>query len=424
MANSNETTSKSCTRKSQNRYLLFENCKSLNDQLKFTSYKNQTQPIHENIKKFTKVAILKTPSLNSTTDLRLFEAEFSTQLTKLKEHYDSLKENLTLGFQISSKLSIKLGYEYFYSRLFRWNIDNITIQELAGLIAGNVLNTNQLYYKPQADNNSGNRKPNPNYQLIKTSFTDHCSVKSDLNRFYAGLADMSFVTDEESVVYYRVIYKNTRKLTDELYLNSDVYNNELIKNLFANNDEFELKFDKNLTLVGLNLSRSGTDCMQSVLDLMRTNDKFDIRFQTKQSLMVDLSQSIDNDLSVNLKRLFENFIKINDENNNVILGCDSEMISFLRKEEIRKYSQEMQHELIGFELNVINYDEYRVLTTLPDKKVIYESNVHVDNYVTMTSNLNGVFENENVASEDYLERLTNRIWSLGVWLSNCASHEI
>ena len=402
--------------KYQNKGFIFEGCKSLDDEIIFTNYQHSIQPKHQNLTNFIKFPILRTPFIASTTDLNLFKPKFKSQVSQLREHYNTMQSALQNGFQISSQLSIKLGYKYFHSRLFRWDIPDLTIQELISLSSKNIDNTDERYYHQNDENDY------PFHQILKSTFTDHSSINGDLYVFYQGLIDMGFLPDETPTIVYRFTYNNNKKLFDELFVNSDseVQQDVFIQNLFTSFDKFELKYDQNFKIMSIfPINSENTDSIQTDIDLIRYNDKYNVRFQAKQKLMIA------NEMSDNLKRLLNNLIIDSSQNaKQLTLNGDPANINFMRREEFIKYTKRDAQKFIDFEVNMINYDEYIEFDIDEDNNSVYRANVHVEKYAKMTANLSEIlknFENNNI---NYDQEFLDTIWSMGVWLSNCASNSL
>lgn len=417
---------------SNKKHIIFENCSSINDLVRFKGYKGAVQPIHDNLKRFAKAVELGHKTESGRIDFECFKNKMLSILYDLNSYYDYFKQEYdSKSIYVDTKISIKLGNEYFYSKLFRWENETITIEQLNELIRKGLVPVTNLNFYYEHEIHPKNIYAN----TLNCSFTDHSCIK-DIKRFEAILKESNFYLTGKMVVYKLHVSNKNEILTRILKENNfSLDKDEFVHQNLSRAEAFELVFNESFELKTILLKNlENRRLYPKNIDLIKSESQnFDVRYQLKVTFSI-------NDKSYSkfslLKQIFKKFIKTTDDGC-VILQAKQDDFLFLRKNEYCLYSNSnYTDDRLKFELAINNYSEFIVHEDNNESNdgLFLKAITHVSNYIQIYIDLNKFISDlkevdrdgnesivEMVKKLDLFNCFVKNLWDLGLWLSTKAS---
>ncbi len=426
--------------------VVFEKCASDKDKIGFSQHTGPVQSDHKNFSHNTKYAFLQMSSPASATlgyGREKFDKEVNGRIEELKSHSKTVttcENNSSLPFALNSNISIKLGYEYFFSRLFRFD-RLFTVQEYNELELKKVTNTNKKYYRPvESLRNLDWTRVSDKYQLLRNSFTDHAGI-TNIDSFRACLTDMNF-TEVESSTSFKILVNNKRQLFGKLLeancnLTVDQVDQEVLNKIKAA-DVLSLKFDRNKKIKNVTFKTCKFGMYSANIDVLRSTKNWtdandgskkleqrllDVRYQFQQSLRID-AKTYDNFQLIEC--IFEQFLMADKVNSNcLVLKCQPVDIEFVRQKDFVKYESQTSFTVIKPECQTCDFIDYRVLKSMENSETILEPKEMVVNFIKSNIKLNRFFDTlKEDQQSDIRQELINEIWNFGMNLSDAASNYI
>lgn len=399
---------------SKRKYFIFEGCSSIYDQISFVPYNGEVQSSHYDIKKYTKKAVLN-PNRRKKDEIdnSLFRDFAINEIYASSEH---AKKVLDKDFKaIEASVVIKLGFEYFFSRFFRWN-KLITIDELSLLSDIKAIpSKNYKYYiKPKFE------PKNEYFGTLQSSFTDHESI-DETNDFKSFVFINGFEAVSENIITYRIIISNRNQIIKNLI--NGIAIDDRVKKTLIDAKTLLLKFDSDFKLREIDLS---DESKISNIDIISNNDKkFDIRVKMRTEAFMN-KDSVK--CFFKIQEAFEGFITVDRQSQKLTIKCSYNDIRFVRKSILSIYKDQNQNST--FDLRINSFIEFQKTheSNHVDNVIQYEPSIQIKSHIRMKAPFDSIISqlptnfNPEGCKEKKVLSFCNDLWSRSLWLSNIASN--
>jgi len=397
--------------------IIFENSSTEEDKVDFAPYFGAVQPAHNRIKQHTRQAVLVADY--NTVPTNFAEVEFKDKVTEilnflLNKTYDTPAQNC---LEKKTKIVIKLGKEYFFSRYFKWR-NQVSIHDLGRLLRRSIPNTDREFYNAPYGGHS-NRNTNQYSQLLNSSFTDHLAIK-DYEKFRTMLAVQKF-QHSGNIIIYKMNITNTNgtlmryfKLKKLGLLASDEEADKFIIERITCSPRIELKFDRFLKLDAIAIHLDDVSGRSYSVDYIRFNSaKFDTRFKISNTYLLNAnSYKKFNEF----EEIFKDCIIIDKETENSLLVEFYPIeIEFLRKNCFTVYSKK-DDTWSNSRITLNDYIEYGDAIKASETQTLLKQAVIINSHIQIMHD----FENT-ASNQESLHKTIEFLYEQAIELSERAS---